>query len=38
MRDYAAKIGVSESEALEQGMAEKSREFKRGGAHVYPKV
>ena len=38
MRDYAAKIGVSDSDALEQGMAEKSAEFKRRGAQVYPKV
>ena len=35
VRDYAAKIGADEKAALEQGMAEKSAEFKQQGAEVY---
>ncbi len=35
VRDYAAKVGANEQAALEQGMAEKSEEFKRAGAEVY---
>jgi phosphomethylpyrimidine synthase len=35
VRQYAAGQGVSEEEALEQGMAEKSREFLEKGAEVY---
>jgi phosphomethylpyrimidine synthase len=35
VRDYAAKVGADEKAALEQGMAEKSDEFKRQGADVY---
>ncbi|MGQ0701496.1 MAG: phosphomethylpyrimidine synthase ThiC, partial [Panacagrimonas sp.] len=35
VRDYAAKIGADEKAALEQGMAEKSAEFKEQGAEVY---
>ena len=38
VRDYAAKLGVDEKAALEQGMAEKSQEFKAKGAQVYKKV
>jgi phosphomethylpyrimidine synthase len=38
VRDYAAKVGADEQAALEQGMAEKSEEFKRQGAEVYRKA
>ena len=38
VRDYAAKMGVDEAAALEQGMAEKSEEFKAKGAQVYQKA
>ncbi|MEC9363594.1 MAG: phosphomethylpyrimidine synthase ThiC [Pseudomonadota bacterium] len=35
VRDYAAKVGADERSALEQGMSEKSEEFRRQGAEVY---
>ncbi|MGH8446660.1 MAG: phosphomethylpyrimidine synthase ThiC, partial [Solimonas sp.] len=35
VREYAARIGADEKAALEKGMAEKSAEFKQGGAEVY---
>ncbi len=35
VRDYAAAQGVSETEALEQGMAAKSEEFRRKGLEIY---
>ncbi len=35
VRDYAAKVGADEQSALEQGMSEKSEEFRRQGAEVY---
>ena len=38
VREYAAKQGVSEAEALDKGMAEKAREFVSGGAEIYTKV
>jgi len=38
VRDYAAQIGVSETEALEKGMEEKAVEFRQGGAEVYRKL
>jgi len=38
VRDYAASLGVTELEALEKGMAEKSREFIEKGAEVYHKA
>ena len=38
VRDYAAKIGVSETEALERGMEEKAVEFRQAGAEVYRKL
>ncbi len=34
VRKYAAEQGVSEAEALEKGMEEKSREFVETGAEV----
>ncbi|SFK14986.1 hydroxymethylpyrimidine synthase [Nitrosomonas aestuarii] len=38
VRDYAAKQGVSEDEALKQGMEQKSAEFKEKGAEIYNKL
>ncbi len=38
VRDYAATLGVSEQEALKQGMQEKSIEFVKKGSEVYQKV
>jgi phosphomethylpyrimidine synthase len=38
VRKYAAEQGVSETEALEKGMEEKSREFVEKGAEVYAKA
>ncbi|MFN9120933.1 MAG: phosphomethylpyrimidine synthase ThiC [bacterium] len=35
VREYAATIGVSDAEALEKGMQEKSEEFKDKGAEIY---
>ncbi|MGI9080371.1 MAG: phosphomethylpyrimidine synthase ThiC, partial [Acidimicrobiales bacterium] len=35
VRDYAAKLGVSDEEALAAGMEEKSVEFVAGGAEIY---
>ncbi|MDB2499368.1 MAG: phosphomethylpyrimidine synthase ThiC [Opitutales bacterium] len=35
VRKYAEEQGVSEDEALTQGMAEKSEEFKQSGGEVY---
>ncbi len=38
VRDFAAKQGISENEALEKGMEVKSVEFVKLGAEVYRKV
>ncbi len=38
VRQYAAEHGVTAEEALEQGMAEKSKEFVEKGAEVYEKA
>ncbi|MBI5937975.1 MAG: phosphomethylpyrimidine synthase ThiC [Betaproteobacteria bacterium] len=38
VRDFAAKQGITETEALEKGMAVKSVEFVEQGAEVYHKV
>lgn len=38
VRDYAAKQGVTEDQALQQGMAQKSKEFKDKGAEIYSKL
>ncbi len=38
VRDYAAKKGISEKEALARGMEEKSIEFVKKGSEVYQKV
>src|SRR5512144_1583448 len=38
VRKYAAEQGVSEQEALKQGMAEKAREFVKSGAELYTRT
>ncbi len=38
VRDYAAKQGLSEVDALRKGMEEKSREFVKQGAEIYNKA
>ena len=38
VRDYAAKLNMQPEDALAQGMAEKSTEFRIGGAEVYKKI
>ncbi len=38
VRDFAAKEGVSEQEALEKGMEVKSAEFVKKGAEIYSKA
>ena len=38
VRKYAAEQGVSEQEALEKGMEEKSKEFAEKGAELYAKA
>ena len=38
VRDYAREHGMSEQEALSQGMVEKAVEFVKGGAEIYKKA
>ncbi|MBA2483307.1 MAG: phosphomethylpyrimidine synthase ThiC [Nitrosomonas sp.] len=38
VREYAAKQGVTEDQAIQQGMTEKSKEFKDKGAELYTKL
>jgi phosphomethylpyrimidine synthase len=38
VRDYAKKKGVTDQEALQKGMEEKSIEFVKKGSKVYQKV
>ncbi|BDT69245.1 phosphomethylpyrimidine synthase [Comamonadaceae bacterium OS-1] len=38
VREYAKNLGVSEAAAAEQGMLEKSQEFKSGGGEIYVPV
>jgi len=38
VRKYAAEQGISENEALEKGLKEKSAEFVETGAEVYAKT
>ena len=38
VRKYAAQQGLAESEAIEQGLREKKKEFAAGGAELYSKV
>jgi phosphomethylpyrimidine synthase len=35
VRDFAAKLGVSEAEALKKGMEVKAVEFVKQGAEIY---
>jgi len=37
VRDYAAKLELDESEALDAGLSEKAEEFKEGGSEIYVK-
>ena len=38
VRDYAESVGVSEEQALTQGMAEKAQEFSQAGLDLYKKL
>jgi phosphomethylpyrimidine synthase len=38
VRDYAAKVGVSEQEAIDAGMKAKAEEFKQSGGQIYQEV
>ena len=38
VRDYAAKVGVAESEAIQVGMSEKAEAFKKAGGEIYAKA
>jgi phosphomethylpyrimidine synthase len=38
VREYAASHGVSEAEALEQGLKAKAAEFVESGAEIYRKA
>ena len=38
VRKYAAEQGLTDSEAIERGLEEKSREFIAQGADMYPKT
>ncbi|MBL3589153.1 MAG: phosphomethylpyrimidine synthase ThiC [gamma proteobacterium endosymbiont of Lamellibrachia anaximandri] len=38
VREFAAKKGISEIEALKQGMSEKSQEFLQKGAEIYKEI
>ena len=38
VRKYAAEQGLTDSEAVERGLEEKSREFIAQGADMYPKT
>jgi phosphomethylpyrimidine synthase len=38
VRKYAAEQGMSEDEALQAGMEQKSREFTEAGAEIYSKT
>jgi len=38
VRDYAAKQGLSDEEALTKGMATKAVEFVQAGAEIYSKA
>jgi len=35
VRDYAAKLGVNESEAIQIGMEDKANEFTSSGSQLY---
>ena len=35
VRDYAARLGLDEGAAIEEGLRDKSQEFRRSGAELY---
>jgi phosphomethylpyrimidine synthase len=35
VRDYAAKQGIADAEAIERGLREKAKEFVESGAEIY---
>ena len=35
LRDYAAQAGTSEEDAIDLGLSEKAREFRKGGGEIY---
>jgi phosphomethylpyrimidine synthase len=37
VRDYAAKLGISDEQALKKGMEVKAVEFVKSGAEIYRK-
>jgi phosphomethylpyrimidine synthase len=38
VREYAAKLGVSDDEAIKKGMEQKKVEFVQQGAEIYKKA
>ena len=38
VREYAEKKELEEKQALQEGMKEKAREYRKGGSHLYNKV
>ena len=38
VRDYAAKVGVTEQAAIDTGMKEKAEEFKKSGGKIYQEI
>ena len=38
VRDYAAKVGVTEQAAIDAGMKEKAEEFKKSGGKIYQEI
>jgi phosphomethylpyrimidine synthase len=38
VRDYAAKVGVTEQAAIDAGMKEKAEEFKQSGGKIYHEI
>jgi len=38
VREYARQKGMSEQDALQQGMTEKAVEFVKGGSEIYKKA
>jgi phosphomethylpyrimidine synthase len=38
VRDYAAEKGLAEQDALQEGLAEKSKQFLEAGAEIYREV
>lgn len=38
VRDYAAQQGITEQDALKQGMKQQAVKFKEGGSEIYKEV